>query len=44
MLGLAPIAVRSDFQNPGIGSKLLKIGLNEANILGEALIIILGHP
>lgn len=43
VLGLAPIAVHPDFQNQGIGSALINAGLNEANLLGETLIVVLGH-
>ncbi|MGB3641062.1 MAG: N-acetyltransferase [Rivularia sp. (in: cyanobacteria)] len=44
VIGLAPIAVEPDFQNQGIGSALINAGLNKANVLGETLIIVLGHP
>lgn len=44
VLGLAPLAVHPNFQNQGIGSALVNAGLNKANQLGEALILVLGHP
>ena len=43
VIGLAPIAVHPDFQNQGIGSALINAGLNKANVLGEALIVVLGN-
>lgn len=43
VIGLAPIAVHPDFQNQGIGSALVNAGLNQANVLGETLIVVLGH-
>ena len=44
VLGLAPLAVRSQFQNQGIGSALVWEGLTRANAMGETIAIVLGHP
>ncbi|MBD2450356.1 N-acetyltransferase [Nostoc sp. FACHB-152] len=44
VLGLAPMAVRPQFQNQGIGSALVKAGLEIAAAKQEALVIVLGHP
>lgn len=44
MLSLAPVAVRPKFQNQGIGSQLVKAGLEIAEEMGESLVIVLGHP
>ena len=43
-LALAPLAVRPDFQNQGIGSKLVEKGLEECERLNHKLVIVLGHP
>lgn len=44
VLGLAPLAVRSHFQNQGIGSALVREGLAKADAMGECMAIVLGHP
>lgn len=44
VLGLAPLAVRSQFQNQGIGSALVREGLAKADVMKEAMAIVLGHP
>ncbi len=44
VLGLAPLAVRSQFQNQGIGSALVREGLIKADAMEEAIAIVLGHP
>jgi putative acetyltransferase len=43
-LGLAPMAVRPEFQNQGIGSKLVKEGLRIASESGFKAVFVLGHP
>lgn len=43
VLGLAPLAVRPQFQNQGIGTALVKAGLEIAEAKQEALVIVLGH-
>lgn len=44
VLGLAPLAVRSQFQNQGIGSILVREGLTRADAMGESITVVLGHP
>ncbi|BAY09916.1 GNAT family N-acetyltransferase [Calothrix sp. NIES-2098] len=44
VLGLAPMAVLPNFQKQGIGSALVKAGLEIANARKEAIVIVLGHP
>ncbi|MBW4572506.1 MAG: N-acetyltransferase [Tolypothrix carrinoi HA7290-LM1] len=44
VLSLAPMAVLPQFQGRGIGSALVEAGLEKANALKEALVIVLGHP
>ena len=42
-LALAPVAVIPEFQKRGIGSELVKIGIDKAKELGFDSIIVLGH-
>lgn len=42
-LALAPIAVRPDFQKNGIGSELIRVGLDKARELKFKSVIVLGH-
>lgn len=42
-LGLAPMAVRPEFQKGGIGGQLIKQGLKVAKELGFKSVIVLGH-
>ena len=42
-LALAPMAVHQQHQNLGIGSKLVKYGLQKAKELGFVSVIVLGH-
>ncbi|MEH2053970.1 GNAT family N-acetyltransferase [Nostoc sp.] len=44
VLGLAPLAVHPQFQRQGIGSALIKAGLEIAEAKGETIVIVLGHP
>ncbi|MBN4005189.1 N-acetyltransferase [Nostoc sp. LPT] len=44
VLGLAPLAVHPQFQRQGIGSALIKAGLEIAEVKKEAIVIVLGHP
>lgn len=44
VLSLAPMAVIPQFQRRGIGSALVEAGLEKANAIKEALVIVLGHP
>jgi putative acetyltransferase len=43
-LSLAPLAVMPDYQNRGIGSKLVAAGLEECRRLDLGPVIVLGHP
>ncbi len=43
VLGLAPMAVLPQFQRQGIGSALVQAGLDKADAMGEAIVIVLGH-
>ena len=43
-LALAPLAVHPEFQNQGIGSLLVKQGLNACKRLKYGIIIVIGHP
>src|SRR4030042_5939798 len=43
-LSLAPIAVYPDFQNRGIGSALVRQGLEICRGLGPAVVVVVGHP
>ncbi len=42
-LGLAPMAVRPEFQKKGIGGRLIRKGLEAAKELGFKSVIVLGH-
>ncbi|MFN6482054.1 MULTISPECIES: N-acetyltransferase [unclassified Nostoc] len=44
VLSLAPLAVLPQFQRRGIGSALIKAGLEIAETKKEAIVIVLGHP
>ncbi len=44
VLSLAPVAVIPEFQKQGIGSALIRNGLEKADAMGEALAIVLGYP
>jgi len=43
-LALAPMAVLPPFQRQGIGSALVRRGLEEARGLGHRVVIVVGHP
>jgi len=43
-LALAPMAVFPEFQNQGIGSKLIKCGLKKCKESGHEIVVVLGHP
>ncbi|HSI00821.1 MAG TPA: N-acetyltransferase [Reyranella sp.] len=43
-LALAPVAVRPDRQRAGIGSALVRAGLERARAAGWEAVIVLGHP
>lgn len=42
-LALAPVSVLPDFQNQGIGSKMILYGLNLSKEMGFQSVIVLGH-
>jgi putative acetyltransferase len=42
-LALAPLAVRPDYQQKGIGKKLVRTGLEKAKNLGFGSVIVVGH-
>ena len=44
VLSLAPMAVHPDYQNKGIGIKLVKEGLEAAKETGYNSVIVVGHP
>ncbi len=41
---LAPLAVRPEHQNRGLGSKLVEAGLETAKDFGAHAVLVLGHP
>ena len=43
-LGLAPVAVLPEFQNRGVGSQLIRAGLDRCRQIGCGFVIVLGHP
>lgn len=44
VMGLAPMAVLPERQNQGIGSLLVKSGLDECRRLGCDVVVVVGHP
>ena len=44
LMGLAPMAVASDYQKRGVGSQLIKAGLEHCKTLGVDAVVVLGHP
>ena len=44
ILALAPMAVVPEHQRAGIGSALVRSGLDAAEALEEPLVVVLGHP
>ena len=43
-IALAPMAVLTAYQRKGIGSQLVKAGLEECHRLGQEIVVVLGHP
>ncbi len=43
-LALAPMAVHPEFQNQGIGSRLVREGLERCRSLGHKIVVVVGHP
>ena len=44
LMGLAPMAVSPKHQNRGIGTALVRAGLQRCGELGFAAVVVLGHP
>lgn len=44
IMGLAPMAVMPAHQNKGIGTALVRAGLDECKSLGYGAVVVLGHP
>ena len=44
LAGLAPMAVRPDVQRSGVGTSLVKAGLEECRRRGYAAVVVVGHP
>ena len=44
ILSLAPMAVDPEDQNKGIGSALVRAGMEKARELGHRIVIVIGHP
>lgn len=44
IMGLAPMAVTSQHQRSGIGSALVRAGLEQCKKLGVSAVVVLGHP
>ena len=44
LLGLGPMAVLPEYQNQGMGSRLIRHGMTECSRLGHDAIVVLGHP
>jgi len=42
-LALAPLAVRPEYQRSGVGTALVRHGLQQAQQLGHMLVVVLGH-
>jgi putative acetyltransferase len=43
-VGLAPMAVLPELQKQGVGSLLVRAGLNELRHAGHEVVVVLGHP
>ncbi len=43
-LALAPMAVLPEFQRQGVGSALVRKGLEECRRVGHRIVVVLGHP
>jgi putative acetyltransferase len=44
VLSLAPMGVLPEFQNSGIGSQLVRTGLEKCRELGHKIVVVIGHP
>jgi putative acetyltransferase len=43
-LALGPMAVRPDYQNRGVGSRLVRFALDACRRAGHGVVFVLGHP
>jgi putative acetyltransferase len=43
-VGLAPMSVLPEYQRQGIGSQLVRAGLEECRVQGHGLVVVVGHP
>jgi putative acetyltransferase len=43
-LSLAPMSVRPECQNQGVGSQLVREGLKRCRSLGHEVVVVVGHP
>jgi putative acetyltransferase len=43
-VGLAPMAVLPEYQRQGIGSQLVRAGLDACRAQGHGLVVVVGHP
>jgi len=43
-LALAPMAVHPKFKNKGVGSRLVRRGLEDCQRLGYKIVVVIGHP
>lgn len=43
-IGLGPMAVLPQYQRKGIGSQLVRIGLEQCRQSGHEIVVVLGHP
>ena len=43
-LALGPMAVAPEHQNQGVGSQLVRRGLEECRALGHDVVVVVGHP
>ena len=44
IMGLAPMAIASTQQRRGIGTALVRAGLEQCSALGSGAVVVLGHP
>lgn len=44
IMGLAPMAVLPEYRRHGIGSALVRVGLEQCRQLGCGAVVVLGHP
>ena len=44
LISLAPVAVQPDYQKQGVGSQMIREGLERLRDQGESAVVVLGHP